>query len=273
MRRILPILMAPLLVLIPFGPFMAWKRGDLVAATQRLAGAVVLALIAGLVVFVWSGHSLSLAPLGILLGIWVSVGAIADLIDRGRIGRIAPNESWRRLAGLPRSAWSTAIAHFGLGICVIGVVSATAWSSELVTTMSPGDTRSLVGYSLHFDAIDDAPGPNYSAERGQFTVTDPSGGTRVIEPEKRVYTAEQQPTTQAAITNYWLSQLYVQLGEKGQGNAFVVRVWFKPFVLCIWFGAMIMAFAGFLSLTDRRLRVGVPRRRAASMTPVPEAAE
>jgi cytochrome c-type biogenesis protein CcmF len=268
------LLMAPLLVLLPFGPFLAWKRGDLIAATQRLAGAIILALIAGLVVYVLAGHRLSLAPLGLLFGIWVGLGAIADLVDRSHLGRVAPAESWRRLVGLPRSAWSTAIAHFGLGVCVIGVVAATAWSSELVTTMAPGDTKSLVGYTLHFDSIDKAPGPNYSAERGLFTVTDPYGQTRVIEPEKRVYTAQQQPTTQAAITNYWLSQLYVQLGEKGQGNSYVVRIWFKPFVLCIWFGAMIMAFAGFLSLTDRRLRVGVPRRRVAvAPEPVPEAAE
>jgi cytochrome c-type biogenesis protein CcmF len=140
--------------------------------------------------------------------------------------------------------------------------------------MSPGQTKSLNGYALHFDSLDNAPGPNYSAERGLFTVTAPGGETRVIEPEKRVYTANEQPTTQAAITNYWLSQLYVQLGEKGQGSSYVVRIWFKPFVLCIWFGAMIMAFAGFLSLTDRRLRVGVPRRRSmVAAEPMPEAAE
>ena len=266
-------LMAPLLVLIPFGPFMAWKRADLVAATQRLGWAVALSLAGGLFVFMLTGHSVSLAPLGILLGLWVSLGALADLIDRGKIGRIAPLESWRRLAGLPRSAWSTAIAHFGLGVSVIGIVSVSAWASELVTTMAPGESKTLSGFTLHFDGLDDAPGPNYSAERGDFTVTDASGGTRSIAPEKRVYTAEQQPTTQAAITNYGLSQLYVQLGEKGQGSAYVVRIWFKPYVLCIWFGAIIMAFAGFLSLTDRRLRVGAPRRRVAAVDAIPEAAE
>jgi len=268
-------LMVPLLLLIPFGPLLAWKRADLVAVIQRLGAAVVLALVCAIVVFTLAGWSISLAPLGILLGFWVAFGAIAELVDRARIGRIAPSESWRRLVGLPRSAWSTAIAHFGVGVSVMGIVATSAWAGELITTMAPGQTASLSGYTIHFDTVDDAPGPNYEATRGLFTVTEPGGGTRQIEAEKRVYTVSQQPTTQASINTYGFSQLYLQLGEKGQGNAFVVRIWYKPFVTLIWLGAIIMAFAGFLSLTDRRLRVGAPRRAAtaAAPQPVPEAAE
>ena len=81
--------------------------------------------------------------------------------------------------------------------------------------------------------------------------------------EKRVYTVSQQPTTEASINTYGFSQLYLQLGEHGQGNAYVVRIWFKPFVTFIWLGAVIMAFAGFVSLSDRRQRVGAPRRVSA----------
>jgi cytochrome c-type biogenesis protein CcmF len=256
-------LMVPLLVLLPFGPFLAWKRGDLVAVVQRLAGAAAATLLATIIVWWIAGMPVSLAPLGILLGIWVGFGAIAELVDRIRLFRIPFGESWRRLSGLPRSAWSTAIAHFGVGLAVIGIVSVTAWQGELVTTMAPGQTVNVSGYAVHFDRLDDTPGPNYSAQRGEFTVTEPGGGTRVLSAEKRVYTPDGTPTTEAAISTYGLSQLYLQLGEKGQGDSFVVRLWHKPFVTCIWFGALLMAFAGFLSLTDRRLRVGAPRRRAA----------
>ncbi|MGN6100743.1 MAG: heme lyase CcmF/NrfE family subunit [Devosia sp.] len=258
-------LMVPLLILLPMGPFLAWKRGDLVAVVERLTGAIVAAVLGAIVVFALAGWSVSLAPLGILLGFWVAFGAIAELVDRAKIGRIAPLESWRRLAGLKRSAWSTALAHAGVGISVIGIVAVSAWPSELVTTMAPGATASVAGYTLHFDTVEDVPGPNYAAERGVFTVTAPGGGTQQVAAEKRVYTASRQPTTQASITTYGLSQLYIQLGEKGQGGAYVVRAWFKPYVTCIWIGAVIMAFAGFLSLSDRRLRVGVPRRSPAAV--------
>ncbi len=254
-------LMAPLLVLLPFGPFLAWKRGDLVAVTQRLAGAAALAVLALIVGMVVTGTSISLAPLGMLLGIWVAFGAIADLLDRGKVGRIAPAESFRRLVGLPRSAWSTAIAHFGLGLSVIGIVSASAGQGELVTTLRAGETAAIAGYSITLNRLqDDVPGPNYIADHAEFTVVGLGGGTRAPVAERRVYTASGTPTTEAAIETYGFSQLYLQLGEDDPSGGHVVRVWFKPYVTLIWLGAVVMALAGFLSLTDRRVRVGVPRR-------------
>ena len=69
-------------------------------------------------------------------------------------------------------------------------------------------------------------------------------------------------TTEAAIETYGFSQLYLQLGEASGDNGRVVRAWYKPYVTLIWLGAVVMALAGFLSLSDRRLRVGAPRRRA-----------
>ncbi|HWT91767.1 MAG TPA: cytochrome c-type biogenesis CcmF C-terminal domain-containing protein, partial [Solirubrobacteraceae bacterium] len=90
----------------------------MVAAAQRLIWAGALALFLAILVSALRGDSVSLAPLGLLLGFWVAFGAIAELVDRSKLGRIPPRESWRRLSGLPRSAWSTAIAHFGVGVTV-----------------------------------------------------------------------------------------------------------------------------------------------------------
>ena len=268
-------LMVPLLLLLPLGPFMAWKRGDLGAVVQRLTGAIAATIVVTLVVYWLAGWSVSLAPLGMLLGFWVAFGAIAELVDRIKLGRIAAGDSWSRLVGLPRSAFSTAIAHFGLGVSVIGIVATTAWPGEVITTMSAGQTATISGYTVHLDKIDDVAGPNYDAERGIFTVTEPGGGTRQAIAEKHVFRASGQPTTQASINTYWFSQLYIQLGEKGTDGAYVVRLWYKPFVTFIWLGALIMAFGGFVSLSDRRLRVGAPSRRrlVGAPKPIPGAAE
>jgi cytochrome c-type biogenesis protein CcmF len=264
-------LMVPLLIVLPFGPFLAWKRGDLVAVTQRLAGAAALALLALVVGMMVTGTSISLAPLGLLLGVWVAFGAVAALVERSKVGRIAPGESFRRLAGMPRTEWSTAIAHLGLGLSVIGIVSATAWQGELVTTLSAGGSADLAGYRVTLDRLDEAvAGPNYTASRADFTITDPAGGARPLAGERRTYTASGSQTTEAGIATYGFSQLYVQLGETDPAGGHVVRIWYKPYVTLIWLGALAMAFAGFLSLTDRRVRVGVPRRAAQSQ---PAAAE
>ncbi|RUT30979.1 heme lyase CcmF/NrfE family subunit [Arsenicitalea aurantiaca] len=255
-------IMVPLLIVLPFGPFLAWKRGDLVAVTQRLAGAAGLALFVAILIFALSGASISLAPLGLLLGFWVGFGAIAELIDRARIGRLPFRESMRRLFGLPRTAWATAIAHLGVGVTVIGVVSVTAWETERVLTMNVGDVTEIAGYSIAFDGIQDVPGPNFVSEEGTFSVTAPDGGTRTAHPERRIYTASGQPTTEAAILTYGFSQVYMQLGEDGSGESHVVRLWYKPYVTLIWIGTLIMAAGGLLSLSYRRLRVGAPAKAA-----------
>jgi len=264
-------LMVPLLILVPFGPFLAWKRGDLVAVTQRLAGAAGLALLAAIVLFFITGAHVSLAPLGLLLGFWVMFGALAELVERSKLGRIPLRESWRRLKGLPRTAFSTALGHFGLGLTVIGIVVTTAWQSELITTVGTGETVTLDGYQIRLDRLDeDVPGPNYTADHGEFIITAPNGSTREAVAERRIYIASGQPTTEASIQTYGFSQLYLQLGEDEANGRHVLRVWFKPYVTFIWLGCLIMAFGGFVSLSDRRLRVGAPKPRRSAM---PEAAQ
>ncbi|MHA6691544.1 heme lyase CcmF/NrfE family subunit [Devosia sp. A449] len=263
------VLMAPLLLVLPFGPLLAWKRADIVGAAQRLMGAAALALFATILISALGGVSISLAPIGLLLGFWVAFGAVAELIDRGKIGRIPLSESARRLIGLPRSAWSTAIAHFGVGVTVLGIVATTAWETELVTTLNPGEIAELSGYSIAFDDFQQVAGPNYVAEEGRFTIVSPDGGTRTMVADRRNYVASGMPTTEAAIETYGFSQLYLQLGEP-LADTHVVRVWHKPYITLIWLGTLLMAFAGFLSLTDRKRRVGAPRRAAR---PVAEPAQ
>lgn len=252
-------LMVPLLLVLPFGPFLPWKRADLLAVSQRLMAAMIAAV---LITIAWSAlmwQGPSMAPIGFLLGFWVMVGAVADLVERGKIGRVPFAKSMSRLKGLPRSVWSTALAHFGLGVAVIGIVTVSVYETELVTTLEPGQEATLSGYTVRFIEEVDLPGPNYRSERVNLTVTK-GASQRETHSERRIFVASGQPTTEAGIETYGLSQLYVSMGDRSGAEGRVIRIWYKPWVLLIWLGPVIMGFAGFLSLTDRRLRVGVPRR-------------
>ncbi len=253
------IIMVPLLIVLPFGPFLGWKRGDLIAVTQRLAGAAGLALFATILCFALTGASISLAPLGLLLGFWVSFGALAELIDRAKFFRTDVVTSFRRLFGLPRTAWATALAHLGMGLTVIGIVAASAWQVEVVTTMTEGQVSTIAGYEVSFQGIRHEEGPNFTSDTGTFSVASPGGELRTTAAERRTYVASGMPTTEAAILTYGLSQLYLQLGEPQADGQSVVRLWYKPYVTLIWLGCVLMAGAGFLSLSYRRLRIGAPK--------------
>ncbi len=261
------VLMAPLLIIIPFGPFMAWKRGDFVAVTQRMAGAAGLTILITIVLVMISGGKISLASLGLLLGTWVGIGAIAEIVDRIKLGKIKFSQSWAHLKGIPKIAWTTMLAHFGVGIFVIGVVSVTAWEAERVEKVAVGQTLEIAGYEVKMLDVSRRLEDNFVAEKVVFEVTSPLGWVTQTASEKRVYTASQIPTTEAGMLTYGFSQIYITLGDLSEDGVRIVRVWYKPFIVLIWLGTLFMAGAGFLSLSDRRLRIGVPKSARTAAEP------
>ncbi|MCM5692403.1 heme lyase CcmF/NrfE family subunit [Sinorhizobium meliloti] len=254
------LLMLPLIAVVPFGPLLAWKRGDLAGAAQRLFAAAALGLLAAAICYYAVNGGPVLAPFGLGLGVYLILGALTDLVLRSGLGKVAAGVAWRRLSGLPRSAFGTALAHIGLGITLIGIVTVTAFETETVVEMKPGAVVDVGRYSLRFDGMREGRGPNYTEDAGHFTVS--QGGVEVTEiwSSKRLYSARRMPTTEAGIRTFGLSQLYVSLGDDMADGGIVVRIWWKPLILCIWGGALVMMAGGVVSLSDRRLRVGAPAR-------------
>ncbi len=267
------LLMAPLLVAMPFGPMLAWKRGDLLGAFQRLYVAAGLALVAAVILFYIQHGGPVLAVFGLAAGFFIVFGALADLWYRAGFNKVSASVAFRRLAGLPRSAFGTALAHLGFGVTVLGIVAVTTFETETVSEMKPGMTVEAGGYTVTFDRMMAAKGPNFTEDRAHFTLG--KGGVAMGEvwSSKRLYTARRMPTTEAGIRSFGTSQLYVSLGDPMADGGIVVRVWWKPFILCIWIGALIMMVGGFVSLSDRRLRVGAPTRRTKPVKVALEAAE
>jgi cytochrome c-type biogenesis protein CcmF len=251
-------LFVPLLIAVPFGPLMAWKRGDLKGVTQRLTAAFVLALLGVAAVCAIEGRPV-LAAFGIGLAIFVIAGAITDIVERTGLWRAPLGTVLRRAAGLPRSAWGSAFAHIGLGISLLGIIGVTQWGSEQIVSLRPGDKVSLRQYEFTFDGTTPRSGPNYSDLVVKFTVRRHGERIGVMEPAKRTFATRQMTTTEAALLSRGFSQLYVSLGDTNADGSIAVRIYHKPLVLLIWLGCIVMVFGGGLSLSDRRLRVGAPK--------------
>ncbi len=252
-------LFVPLMIAVPFGPLLAWKRGDLLGAAQRLTAAGVAALIAVAVLWAWTRGGSAFAPLAIGLAIFVIGGALSDLAERTGLFRVPFATATRRARGLPRSTWGTVFAHAGVGVALIGIVCETTWNSEYIATMKPDDVAKLAGYELKLDGLAQRQGPNFREMLAQFTVSLDGKRLSTMTPSKRNFTTRGSSTTEAALLTRGASQLYISLGEATADGAIAVRIYHKPLVLLIWFGPILMAFGGMLSLSDRRLRVGAPK--------------
>jgi cytochrome c-type biogenesis protein CcmF len=259
---------------VPFGPLLAWKRGDVLGAMQRLMAAGIAGLLGIAVAFAWTFGGPALAPFGVGLACFVIVGAFTDLAERSGFPRVGVSVAARRLAGLPRSALGTALAHAGLGVTLLGIVSETTWSSEQIVALKAGERVAIAGYELKLEGVTDRQGPNYREQVARFSVT--HGGDEIGElaPSRRSFAARQTSTTEAALMTRGASQLYASLGDSAPDGAIAVRIYHKPLVLLIWLGAIVMVCGGLLSLSDRRLRVGAPRpAKAQAMAQRAQAAE
>lgn len=266
-------LMVPLLALVPFGPLLAWKRGDVLAAAQRLMTAFAGALLAVLATMLFIDGASVLAALGIGLATWLVLGALTDLALKAGFGSVSAGTMLRRLAGLPRSMFGTALAHLGLGLTTLGLVGVLSFETEHILTMKPGQTTEISGYTLRFEEMVPVKGPNYTESRARFSLLNAAGTPySEVVSSKRFYPVRQMPTTEAGIKTMGLSQLYVSLGDETADGALVVRIWWKPLVTLIWGGALAMMIGGAVSLFDRRLRVGAPARRRREAAVQPEAA-
>jgi cytochrome c-type biogenesis protein CcmF len=249
---------------VPFGPLLAWKRGDLPGAAQRLMAAFGGAIVAMAVAVAMTGLRGILAPFAIGLSVFIMLGAVTDIAERVAVARQPLRASLRRAAGLPRSAFGTALAHFGLGLSLLGVVCETNFASERIAAVNPSQNLSIAGYELTFEGATPRDGPNYRELVARFTVRRDGDVVATMEPSKRNFASRGIATTEAALLTRGLSQLYLSLGDTNPDGAVAVRAYYKPLVLLIWLGAVVMFAGGALSLSDRRLRIGAPRPASRS---------
>jgi cytochrome c-type biogenesis protein CcmF len=252
-------LAVPLLIAIPFGPLLAWKRGDLYGVAQRLLAALAVAIVGMAAAFAVAGGGPVFAPFGVGLAFFIMAGAMTDLAERTGLFRVPFIAACGRAAGLPRSAWGTAIAHFGVGVSLLGIVGESQWGAERIAAVKPGETVSVRHYDLTLDGLTPRRGPNYQERVAHFTVRRNGEVIGAMEPSTRTFPVRQMTKSEAALMTRGASQLYLSLGDVDSAGAVTVRLYHKPLVLLIWIGALVMMAGGGLSLSDRRLRVGAPR--------------
>lgn len=258
-------LLGPLMVALAIGPLLPWKRGDLAAVAGKLKLVAGIALVAALAIFALTDGAPWLALVAFAFAFFLAGSVIVELLERVQLRKLGPAGAFRRLIHLPRGAVGMTLAHLGLAISVFGVAAASGFAVEHLGIMKPGETLKIAGYSLTFKGVEEVPGPNYTAKRGTFEVA----GVGTMRPETRRFQSPPMETTEAAIHPTLAGDLYVVVGEP-TGPGYAVRVYWKPFVMWIWAGGLLMAAGGFASLSDRRLRVGAPVRRSPALAQAAE---
>ncbi|UYV39365.1 heme lyase CcmF/NrfE family subunit [Rhodobacteraceae bacterium D3-12] len=251
--------MVALGVLLPVGSMLSWKRAKVGRVLRSLVPAALVVLAVGALIWAMQEERTALGPIGLMLGTWLVAGAVTDILSRtgrrsaGRLGR---------LMRLPRADWGKAVAHGGLGVAMAGIAGLLAWEAEDIRVVQKGESFDLAGYTLTLEGVERLPGPNYVSTMGIVRLSQGGAEIATLTPEKRFYPVQGTPTTEAAIDNGFLRDIYVVIGDPQDGGGWAMRTYYKPLANWIWGGAILMAIGGALSLSDRRYRVAAGARKA-----------
>jgi cytochrome c-type biogenesis protein CcmF len=258
-----------LVALMPAGPLLAWKRGDGLAVLQRLALAAGFALVVALIVF-WSQGAPLYPMLALAIAIFAIAGALVEFAERIALFRVPLGVSFARMTGLPRASFGTLFAHIGIGVSLLGIAAEGGWSVEKIVSIRPGQNVTIADFDLRFRHWGERKGENYRDIAAVIEVRRDGLVVAELAPAKRTFVLRGQQTTEAGIETFGLGQLYLSIGDPSPDQSVALRAYWKPLVLLIWLGALVMAFGAALSLSDRRLRIGVPKRAAKRVAaPVP----
>ena len=248
-------LIAPAIFLMGIGPLLRWKSAPLPELALRLRWAAAASVLGALIVPFMMGHWSWLTSFGLLLAAWVistaAFGVWQRLKDDGTGSGLL-----QRLRRPTLSFYGMQTAHLGIAVFIIGVTLVNGYQSEADVRMAPNEYTRLAGHEFRFTGTQDIRGPNYVAARGTIEVSRDGRAVATLHPEKRIYTAQNMPMTEAAINRGITRDLYVAMGEELAPGTWIVRIWHKPFVNWIWIGCVIMALGGLMAASDRRYRVG-----------------
>ena len=236
-------IMAPVLLLMGFGPFIRWGETRLPELLRQVKWIMVASVVLAITLPLAAGEFKWQAALGLGLATWIAFATVAGWIERRRSGN-----------GLSLAFLGMSLAHFGMAIGVAGIGLVSAYETERSVAMKPGDTATLAGYTFTFKGATEVPGPNFSAMRGSLAVSRGDAAITVLEPEKRIYHISKLTITESAIDYGFTGDIYVALGEPLPGKAWSVKLYHKPFVGWLWAGALFMVIGALLAAIDRRYR-------------------
>jgi cytochrome c-type biogenesis protein CcmF len=234
------VFVTPMLLVLAVGPLLRWRRDRFARVKAPVLAAAAVAVIVLLAMWLVAGIAL-LPLLGVTLAALVACAAFLPL--RGR--------SLRRL---PLPVWGMAIAHFGIAVALFGMAVDTAFTVEKLTAASVGDTVAVGPWQVRLTSVEPVAGPNWTALSGRLSASYEGGAGHLLLPQSRTFWEPPQTTTESALLTRWNGQLYTVIGGETQDGRWQLRLWWKPFVPCIWLGGLLIALGGLLALIGRVAR-------------------
>jgi cytochrome c-type biogenesis protein CcmF len=253
-NQMFTLLIVPFVMFMGIGPLSRWKRQAPSALRNQLLLAFALAVSAGLLVNAAYSEQSYMAMLGMVMSFWILVSTVLEVRQRV-VSQTSEESVIASLRKLTRSHWGMILGHVGFAVSLIGITLVSNYDLERDVRMEPNQSVQIADYNVLFTGVKEIQGPNYISDKGVFDVFKNGKLVSHLEPEKRFYTVQRMTMTEAGIHTTLTRDLFIALGEPLENGAWAVRLYYKPFVVWIWLGALIMSIGGVMSIMDKRYRI------------------
>jgi cytochrome c-type biogenesis protein CcmF len=253
-NQMFTLLIVPFVLFMGIGPLSRWKRQAPSALRNQLLIAFALAVSAALLVNASYSEQSYMAMLGMVMSFWILISTVLEVRQRV-VSQTSDESVVSSLKKLTRSHWGMILGHVGFAVSLIGITLVSNYDLERDVRMEPNQSVQIADYNVLFTGVKEIQGPNYISDKGVFDVFKNGELVSHLEPEKRFYTVQRMTMTEAGIHTTLTRDLFIALGEPLDNGAWAVRLYYKPFVVWIWLGALIMSIGGVLSISDKRYRI------------------
>ncbi|RUO43061.1 heme lyase NrfEFG subunit NrfE [Aliidiomarina taiwanensis] len=245
-------LIIPFVVVIGIAPMVRWRRQKMAELAKPLFLALVLAVAIGIALpVIFADYVAGLAVIGLIMAAWIAITTVQEL----RLRIASREQKLPALVKLGRSHWGMVFGHVGFAVVIIGIALVQNYEVERTVRMAEGDTFVQAPYSFTFKHLNHREGSNWVSDAATFEIARNGKVIGSVVSEKRMYTIQRQVQTQTGLQVNPLRDLYIAMGEQLSDGSWAVRIQVKPFVRWIWFGGVLMAIGGLLSMTDKRYRL------------------
>ncbi|MGQ4807092.1 Cytochrome c-type biogenesis protein CcmF [Candidatus Entotheonellaceae bacterium PAL068K] len=257
-----------LLFLAGVCPLIAWRRASRRHLRRNFLYPLSLSFVATAALYTLGiRHVVALISWSVCLFV---LGTIVLEFYRGtRARRTSTGGSvWQALVSLVRrnrQRYGGYIIHFGVVLIFVGITGSAAYQVEQNVVLRPGERATVGPFVLQYDTLQRLVQPTHESFVATLRVSRDGQPVTTLHPEKRLYFAQNQPTTEVALRTSLLEDLYIILAGFEASQLATFKVFVNPLVAWMWIGGVVMVAGTLIAIwPERRAPMTTPRRAAES---------
>lgn len=260
----IPIAIA-LLALTGVGPLLAWRKSSVESLKRNFTWPVVAGVVAAVVLF-----ALGMRHLYALMTFSLSVFVLATIVQEFHKGAAARRahkggnyaSALVDLTLVNTQRYGGYVVHLGMVFIFVGVAG-MAFDTDIKADMVEGDSVHLNGYDIKLLGMKSGDTPNYEWYSTELEVSKNGTVLGIYDPQKHLYKASQQPTSEVRRHATWIEDVYLVFAGIPDNGKATVQVFVKPLVRWVWIGGIVMFLGTCVTLVPDRRELRLVKRAEA----------